>query len=110
MIHLAYSNDMRGGGLKYLPSRSISKPYEPTMAQLEHTIILVMNDATWPVAVIHPVSGIGSPITAQNCLFRSNRVAENSQKLNCYNIHYRLMLLVMSNVLCKIESIYISMT
>ena len=60
MIHLAYSNDMRGGGLKYLPSRSIFKPYEPTMAQLEHTIILLMNDATWPVAVIHPMASIGS--------------------------------------------------
>ena len=80
MIHLAYSNDMRDGGLKYLPSRSISKPYEPTMAQLEHNIILLMNDATWLAAVIHPMAGVGPPITAQTCFFRSNRVAENSHK------------------------------
>ena len=97
MIHLAYSNDMRDGGPNYLPSRSISKPYEPTMAQLEHSIILLMNEWTWPVTMIHPVAGVGFPITAQNCIFRSNKVAENSQLINIHNIQERMLLLVMEN-------------
>ena len=97
MIHLAYSNDMRDGELNYLPSRIISGPYETTMAQLEYSIFLLMNVVTWPVAMIHPVAGVGSPITAQNCIFHSNKVAENSQLINMHNIHSRMMLLVMEN-------------
>ena len=97
MIHMAYSNDIRGGGLKYLPSRSISGPYETTMAQLEYSIFLLMNECTWPVIVIHPVAGVGSPITAQNCIFHSSKVAENSQLINIHNIQERMLLLVMEN-------------
>ena len=97
MIHLAYSNDMRDGGLNYLPSRIISGPYETTMAQLEHSIFLLMNDAIWNVAMIHPVAGVGSPITAQNCIFHSSKVAENSQLINIHNIQERMLLLVMEN-------------